>query len=314
MTEPNQRQLTLAHLRRRVDTLERSADAETRAQEEAAAAAANRARLEAAHPEFAEPSQRREVAANLLKLAVPVVWLIDIYLFGALAEYLASGSGLQGLPLRAAKYLLPGLLIGLDLLVASARQEARETHLVRDDRASRWGWIGWNVGAGALLAVYGALVWSTQWVAHRDSVLGASIGLPLALGLTVLTLLLHATLLFSGADIKAYALYSLRHRRAARREERNARRGRAATAAAVRAFNHLSLDLQELPQRHAGATFPTNFSRRVRELLRREFGFEAITPAGDDGEPPRHGEMPAAAGERNAAGNAPALSDHVVRD
>lgn len=319
MPDLNHRDRLRARLRQQANLLEQSGAAEAAAQEARAAAAAQRARLEATHPEFVDASQRRAVSAWLFGLAILSAWLIDIYLYGALAEYVAGGSGMAGPLLSAAKLLLPGLLIVFDLLAGSLIQSARDRHLLEGDIASRRALAGWTLLGFLLLLAYISLVWATQTISYDGSPMGAKVVLPLTLGLTALALVVHAALIFSGADVKAYAIFGCRRSAATARERRTAARAQAAAAAAVREFNRLSLEIERHNQEFPEAPFRASYSRQVRELLRREFGHDVIAPAGsapgmqrDPGdEAPADDDAVASASTARPPG-AP-LSDHEVR-
>jgi len=305
MPDLNHRERLRVQLRRQAATLEQAAEVDVAARQLREAALEARSRLEAAHPEFLEESQRRASAAMFAKLAIPTVWLLDVFLLGAAAHYIAHTLGLRGAWLAVAKYVVPGLFVILDLVFASARAAARDAAYYDEDRGSRLALAGWTSACFALVVIYGVITGATQWMAHDQSSLAPFITLPLTFGLAALALVVHAALIFGSADVKAYALYSWRHASASRRERRATERARSAATAAVGAYNRLALGVESYNQRFGQRPFRITYSLPTRELLRRHLGYDVIQPAPGGPVPPGGGDQPGDAG-------APAPNDHEV--
>lgn len=304
MSNFSHREHRRADLRRRAEALERAGRADFAAQEAQARAAEERARLESAHPEFAEASLRRATAAQMTKVAVPCIWALDVFLLGASTHYLAYSLDLRGAWLSFAKYGMPGLFIALDLWIASLRASARDAHHIRENRSTRTALLGWNAIVAVLLAGYATLAYRTQSLAFE----GGAAGTGIAFGVAALVLVIHSVLLLGGGDLKPFVLYGWRHGRAARREQRAAASSRAAGAAAVAAFNRLSLDLESYRAQYPQLPFQMAYSLPVRGLLRRELGYEVIqaAPGATSPAPP---QVPLGA----TGVIAPAPSDHEVQ-
>jgi len=281
MPDLNHRERLRVQLRRQAETLEQAAEVDVAARQEREAALEERSRLEAAHPEFLEESQRRATTAMFAKLAIPTIWLLDVFLLGAAAHYIAHILGLRGAWLAVAKYVVPGLFVVLDLVFASARGAARDAAFYDEDRASRHALTGWTAACITLVAIYGVITGATQWMAHAQSMLAPVVTLPLTFGLAALALVVHAALIFGSADVKAYALYSWRHAAASRRERQAVVRSRSAATAAVTSYNRLALGVESYNQRFGQQPFRITYSLPTRELLRRHLGYDVIQPAPD---------------------------------
>lgn len=217
------------------------------------------------------------------------IYLLDVLLFGASAEYIVSLlSGELGFFAKLAKYAVPAVFLGIEILIASKIEAAR--HEERFEHGSVTAKRLW-FAAGVVMALVMPL--AARATAESAGVLTGS-GAPtlMIVILGIISLIAHVLVLFGGRvmhEAKTYlAFVALRgyHERRARSAERLAGRLRAAANNRVIQYFH---DLRLHNERYSTSLAAGPFDTDVLAYLRTQFPYalpgeelEALPDAGGD--------------------------------
>jgi hypothetical protein len=198
------------------------------------------------------------------------VYGIDVLLFGASAQYIASLVGSAGdLWTTVAKYVAPACFLGIEVMISLQIAKARHAQrLGAGNAAARTGWIAIGVLAALVMPLASiAAARAAGELADDDTTV------LMIVVLAVISFAAHVLILFAGRlaqEAKTYLAYTIMHGLKARRAQRATDRART--------------DLTDLNSRfiryvHAwrahnlsyGAMPSGPFDQEVADLLRRQF-------------------------------------------
>jgi len=280
-TIPPQQAVAQARSKRRITRLLRglhfSCDAMLQSRAVEKRVGEERKALAELHPEFAA-ADLRSVAVYWLAICLPfAIWLVDICLLSAVAEYLATVMFPDRPELVLASRLLVALaVVAVEMGFAARLHDAYETAEESEDRLPyRLCWAGALVWAAFLSA---CLIATQQaaGAAEEDSTR------TLMYALAGFCFMLHLLLPFSHQmlhEAKGYLLFHLRDSRLRALERRAATSENAARREATTTFQHYAGDLNHYNVIHSPAPMSAGpFSVAVRTVVNELFGEGTIPP------------------------------------
>jgi hypothetical protein len=237
---------------------------------------------EEAHGEVAQLTLLERVEYVTYTIGLLCVYGIDVFLFGASAQYVASFvGGEDDLWAYLAKYATPACFLGIEVMMSL--QIAKSRHAERfgfGSSAARSGWIAIGVLAALVMPL------AATAAAHAaGAVADDSTPILMIIVLAVISFAAHVLVLFAGRlaqEAKTYVTYAVIHGIQKVRAQRAIDRARAD----IGALNSLFIGYVHAWRAHNAkyAALPSGpFDREVVELLRRQFphvatGREAAFP------------------------------------
>jgi hypothetical protein len=243
-----------------------------------------RNRLTAEHAALASPSPAELVFRAVMLAALPTVYLIDVILLGPVAEFLASaGFPENSLVVRAAPFVVPVMIIGLEMVVGAFRLAAHRKYLAGD--RGPWLFRTLTVAAACLalfLPMAGlALYWDAQTTMPATRIAQAVMVLPMMLAI-VLSLTCHLCILLGAGEIheaKAWLVFEmLRRYLQSQAESRRQTFVRKSTAAADLLVPYLR-DLDEYNASYQPPLTAGPFDDQTRAIINGVYGYEVLRAA-----------------------------------
>jgi hypothetical protein len=237
--------------------------------------------LEESHPEFTDLTLDRIILHWILLAVIPIIYLIDVWLFFQTALTLAHYSFTYRLwMVNVACYLLPLLVLGIEVAVASQMYAARhpDSGLVANTLSSR----KWFTLGLVLMIVMPTLVISTHpalggWGQgdHLSKLLTWQLG-----GFVALVIVTHFFVIFGGDlahNAKAYAVFSCRRLSLRQTIRRCEAQHQQAAQAAVESFGAYWRMLDEYKRLDPDMPILAGpFDRVTRDLINKLHDYEVI--------------------------------------
>ena len=231
---------------------------------------AERNAYEEAHGEVARLTLLERVEYVTYMIGLLCVYGIDVFLFGAAAQYIASFVGGEGdLWTVLAKYATPACFLGIEVMISL--QIAKSRHAERfgfGSSAARSGWIAIGILAALVMPLAAAAA------AHAaGEVADDTTPILMIIVLAVISFAAHVLVLFAGRlaqEAKTYLTYALVYGVKKRRAQRAIDRARADIAA----LNSLFISYVHAWRAHNAkyAALPSGpFDHEVVALLQRQF-------------------------------------------
>jgi hypothetical protein len=225
---------------------------------------------EEAHGEVGRLTLLERVEYVTYMIGLLCVYGIDVFLFGASAQFVAGFvGGDDDLWTYLAKYATPACFLGIEVMISL--QIAKSRHAERfgfGSSAARTGWIAIGILAALVMPLAAAAASRAAGVVADDSA-----PILMIVVLAVISFAAHVLVLFAGRlaqEAKTYVTYAVCHGIKKRRAQRAIDRARADIAA----LNSLFISYVHAWRAHNAkyTALPSGpFDREVVELLRRQF-------------------------------------------
>lgn len=231
---------------------------------------AERDAYERAHGEVANLTLLERVEYATYVIGLLCIYGIDVFLFGASAQYVASLIGSEGdLWAQMAKYATPACFLGIEVMISLKIAKSGEAERFSfGSSAARAGWIA----VGILVALAMPLA-AIAAMSAAGAVVEDSAPIVMIIVLAIISFAAHVLVLFAGRlaqEAKTYVTYAVCHAVQKRRAQRMINRARKDVAA----LNSLFIQYVHAWRTHnaAYAAVPSGpFDAEVVELLRRQF-------------------------------------------
>jgi hypothetical protein len=230
---------------------------------------AERNAYEEAHGEVARITLLERVEYITYMIGLFCVYGVDVFLFGASAQYVASFvGGDDDMWAMLAKYATPACFLGIEVMISL--QIAKSRHAERfgfGSSAARSGWIAIGILAALVMPLAAAAA------AHAAGELNDSTPILMIIVLAVISFAAHVLVLFAGRlaqEAKTYITYAIVHGIKKTRAQRAIDRARADIAA----LNALFISYVHAWRAHNSkyAALPSGpFDYEVVALLQRQF-------------------------------------------
>ncbi len=245
--------------------------------------AEQKSQLAAANPNLANVDVQRRTVYNWLLFCMLAVYVIDVVLFAAVAEYFAKQS-FAGSPFLAglSRFLIPAAIVVIEMVLSIQRDAAyRESLEGFGNRGRLWAWTAASVFCtlvmpAAVIAIF---------LAGEGSDFTPWISIPLLITLAGLSLVCHILMLFGGRlamESKSYVSFRLQQ---SSLQNRIRQSNRVYATHSQGAADRFAAYLQDL-NAHNGAfpnarIEPGPFDKDTRQVVNDVYGYEVIrTPAG----------------------------------
>jgi len=212
-------------------------------------------------------------------VALLSAYILDISLYGAVAEYFASHSFPSTVFLwTILKFLIPAAVIGIDVVISILICNSQEQALInRNFRHEKLQVYGWRI-AGGIWAV-GITIFAVITAEADQQGFSPSITWGIRIVLTLMALVLHCVIIFCGRpgfEAKKYILYSYQNRR----DEREIRRlEKQSEDALQRITTSLELYYNRLTAYNSRYQPPLQVGlirASVREFINKQYEYEVI--------------------------------------
>lgn len=238
--------------------------------------------LVAANPNLANVDVHRRTVYNWLLFCMLAVYVVDVVLFAAVAEYFAKQS-FAGSPFLAGltRFLIPATIVIIELALSIQRDAAYREYLEGfGNRGRFWAWTAASVFCtlvmpAAVIAIF---------LAGEGSDFSAWISVPLLITLAGLSLVCHVLMLFGGRlalESKSYLSFRLQLSSLQNRIRQTNQVYATHSQAAADRFAAYLQDLNAYnPAFPTARIEPGPFDKDTREVVNDVYGYEVIrTPA-----------------------------------
>jgi len=263
--------------------------------------------LEQSHPEFTDLTIERMVLYGVLFVALPIIYLIDLMLFFQTALVLSDYAfTYRSWMVTVFCYLIPALVLGIELGVASQMYAARQPQSGAGTNNLSYG--KWFVLGLMLLIVMPTLVISTHpalefWGQgdHLSKLLTWQL-----VGFVALVIVTHCFVIFGGDlahNAKAYALFSGRRLALRQTIRRCEARHQQAAQTAVESFGTYLRMLDEYRRLDSNVPMAAGpFDSVTRNLINQLHGYEVIKVSDADANDNVHLERSSTKANENGNG------------
>lgn len=241
-----------------------------------------KAQLVAANPNLANVDVHRRTLYNWLLFCMLAVYVIDVVLFAAVAEYFAKQS-FAGSPFLAGmtRFLIPAAIVVIEMVLSMQRDAAYRESL--EGFASRGRFWAWTAAS-----IFCSLVMPAAVIAIFLSAEGSDftpwISIPLLITLAGLSLVCHVLMLFGGRlamEGKSYLTFRMQQSSLQNRIRQHSRTYATHSQASADRFAAYLQDLNAYNATFTNARIEAGpFDKDTREVVNDVYGYEVIrTPA-----------------------------------
>jgi len=238
--------------------------------------------LEAQHPDFVAANAGKRTADYIIAFSIVAVALIDMLLFGALAEFLVRlGFNGNEAMILAAKIVLPFLVVWLELKVATQLAMEQEKHIEGMGKTRQY-WL-YLFFAIVIVSIMTAISLTTTLAIRNGAPAGARLSFDvMAFGLAALAFAAHGLVLFGGQSANqamAHVVFNVQRRHIANGINRYARRyQQEADQLSIIMTNYMNSFTDHNARYLDAPVTPGPFDRVTREIVNEVFGYEVIQP------------------------------------